>query len=86
MSREKRAHVRRLIAHRARVESPDGSFAADCVMIDVSAGGARLILSTTDPLPDRFFLVLSHDGALRRLCEPMWHSEATAVGVQFILK
>jgi hypothetical protein len=86
MSREKRAHVRRLMAHRARVESPDGSFAADCVMIDVSAGGARLILSTTDPLPDRFFLVLSHDGALRRLCEPMWHSEATAVGVQFILK
>lgn len=86
MSREKRAHVRRLMAHRARVESPDGSFAADCVMIDVSAGGARLILSTTDPLPDRFFLVLSHDGALRRLCEPMWHSEATAVGVQFIVK
>jgi PilZ domain-containing protein len=86
MSREKRAHVRRVIAHRARVESPDGSFAAECVMIDVSAGGARLILSTTDPLPDRFFLVLSHDGALRRLCEPMWHSEATAVGVQFILK
>ena len=86
MSREKRAHVRRLMAHRARVESPDGSFAADCVMIDVSAGGARLILSTTDPLPDRFFLVLSHDGALRRLCEPMWHSEATAVGVQFIIK
>ena len=86
MSREKRAHVRRVIAHRARVESPDGSFAAECVMIDVSAGGARLILSTTDPLPDRFFLVLSHDGALRRLCEPMWHSEATAVGVQFIVK
>ena len=86
MSREKRAHVRRLMAHRARVESPDGSFAAECVMIDVSAGGARLILSTTDPLPDRFFLVLSHDGALRRLCEPMWHSEATAVGVQFIVK
>jgi PilZ domain len=86
MSREKRAHVRRIIAQRARVESPDGSFAAECVMIDVSAGGARLILSTTDPLPDRFFLVLSHDGALRRLCEPMWQTEATAVGVQFILK
>jgi len=74
------------MAHRARVESPDGSFAADCVMINVSAGGARLILSTTDPLPDRFFLVLSHDGALRRLCEPMWHTEATAVGVQFVFK
>jgi hypothetical protein len=86
MSREKRVHVRRLMAQRARVESPDGSFAAECVLVDVSAGGARLILSTTDPVPDRFFLILSHDGALRRLCEPMWQTDAKSVGVQFILK
>jgi hypothetical protein len=86
MGEQKRAHIRRLIAQKARVESPDGSFAAECVMIDVSAGGARLVLSTTDPLPDRFFLILSRDGALRRLCEPMWQRNATAVGVQFVLK
>jgi PilZ domain len=86
MGEQKRAHIRRLIAQKARVESPDGSFAAECVLIDVSAGGARLVLSTTDPLPDRFFLILSRDGALRRLCEPMWQTNATAVGVQFVLK
>jgi hypothetical protein len=86
MGKDKRSHVRRVIAQRARVESPDGSFAAECVMVDVSAGGARLVLSTTDPLPDRFFLILSQDGAVRRVCQPVWQTDAKAVGVQFILK
>jgi hypothetical protein len=85
MSKEKRSHIRRSIAQRARIESPDGSFAGECTMIDVSAGGARLVLSTPDPLPNRFFLILSHDGALRHLCQPVWQTD-TKAGVQFILK
>ena len=52
-------------------------------MVDVSAGGARLILATPDPLPNRFFLILSHDGAFRRLCSPAWQTDIKA-GVQFI--
>jgi hypothetical protein len=54
-------------------------------MIDVSAGGARLILSTPDPLPNRFFLILSHEGALRRLCQPVWQTD-TKAGEHFIIK
>jgi hypothetical protein len=54
-------------------------------MIDVSAGGARLALETRVPSPDQFFLILSSDGAVRRLCQPVWQNE-TRVGVQFILK
>ena len=80
-----RSHVRRLIAQRARIESPDGAFASECTMTDVSAGGARLVLSTSDPLPSRFFLILSHDGTLRRLCQPVWQTD-TKAGVQFIFK
>jgi len=85
MTKEKRSHIRRSIVQRARIVSPDGSFAGECTMIDVSAGGARLVLSTPDPLPKRFFLILSHDGALRRLRQPVWQTE-TKAGVQFILK
>lgn len=85
MTKEQRSHIRRSIAQRARIESPDGSFAGDCTMIDVSAGGARLVLSMPDRLPNRFFLILSHDGALRRLCQPVWQT-GTKAGVQFIFE
>jgi hypothetical protein len=84
MSRQMRSHVRRSIVQRARIESPDGAF-AECTMTNVSAGGARLVLSTSDPLPSRFFLILSHDGTLRRLCQPVWQTD-TKAGVQFIFK
>jgi len=85
MTKEKRSHVRRTIIQHARIESVDGASAGECTMVDVSTSGARLILATTDPLPSRFFLVLSHDGALRRLCQPVWQT-ATKAGVQFLLK
>jgi hypothetical protein len=80
-----RSHIRRSVIQRARIESPDGAFAGECTMTDVSAGGARLVLSTSDPLPSRFFLILSRDGALRRLCQPVWQTD-TKAGVQFIFK
>jgi PilZ domain len=85
MTKEKRSHIRRTIIQRARIESMDGALANECTLVDVSGGGARLVLATPDPLPSRFFLVLSHDGALRRLCQPVWQTE-TKAGVQFIFK
>jgi len=85
LSKEQRSHIRRSVAQRARIESPDGLFAGDCTMIDVSAGGARLALSTPNRLPNRFFLILSYDGTLRRLCQPVWQTD-TKAGVQFIFE
>jgi hypothetical protein len=85
MTKENRSHVRRSTVQRARIEALDGSFLGECTMIDVSAGGARVVLATPDPLPSRFFLILSHDGAPRRLCQPVWQTE-TRAGVQFIFE
>jgi hypothetical protein len=85
MTKERRSHIRRSIAQRGRIESPDGLFAGDCTMIDVSAGGARLVLSTPDRLPNRFFLILPQDGTLRRQCLPVWQTD-TKAGVQFIFE
>ncbi len=48
------------------------------MMVDVSATGARLVLETSDLLPDRLFLLLSHNGNLRRLCSVVWQTGATA--------
>ena len=84
MSKENRSHVRRSTVQRARIEALDGSFLGECTMIGVSAGGARVVLATPDPLPSRFFLILSHDGALRRLCQPVWQTETRAA--QFIFE
>jgi PilZ domain len=53
------------------------------MVLDVSVTGARLALDKADPLPDRFFLVLSRDGTLRRRCSVVWQTE-TKAGVQFI--
>jgi len=53
------------------------------MMVDVSATGARLVLETSDLLPDRLFLLLSHNGNLRRLCSVVWQTGATA-GIQFM--
>ena len=83
MGPEKRAHIRRSVLQRARIAPVDGSSPKECLMIEVSAGGARLQLATSEPLPDRFFLILSRDGALRRLCSVAWQKRDKA-GVQFV--
>jgi hypothetical protein len=80
-----RSHVRRAVTQKARIESQDGLFARDCTMIDVSGGGACLVFTTCDPLPNEFVLILSHNGVVRRLCQPVWQDEMKA-GVRFILK
>ena len=53
------------------------------MMVDVSATGARLLLEKPDPLPKQFFLLLSHNGDLRRRCSVAWQT-GTTVGIQFI--
>jgi hypothetical protein len=51
-------------------------------MLDLSAFGARLELATAATLPDKFTLLLSNDGRLRRQCSVIWRLE-NAVGIEF---
>lgn len=60
----------------------DGSALGACVMADVSAGGARLLVKPTVSIPSRFILVLSWDGQLQRECFVAWRSMNT-IGVRF---
>jgi hypothetical protein len=83
MNPEQRENIRRSVRQGARIVAVDGSALGACMMVDVSATGARLVLETSDLLPDRLFLLLSHNGNLRRLCSVVWQTGATA-GIQFM--
>jgi hypothetical protein len=82
MPTDKRKSRRYSVEHGARIARDDGSDPQGCRMLDVSAHGARLELETASKLPDKFVLLLSHDGDLRRECTVIWRSE-NAVGIEF---
>jgi PilZ domain len=71
--------------HRTRVFKAAKLFgpacAADCVVWDISAVGARLVLASTAAIPGTFDL--SFDGARTlRACRVVWRSPME-IGVQF---
>jgi len=48
----------------------------------VSDTGARIVLDVNNELPDRFMLLLSHNGSPRRRCRVVWRNGAS-LGVEF---
>jgi PilZ domain len=62
----------------------DGAASTTCEVIDISQGGARLrpLMCTPKMLPERFVLLLSACGRVRRSCRVIWRS-ARELGVQF---
>lgn len=82
MSSDRRKGKRRDVAHGARIVYDEGSGLQNCRMLDVSAFGAQLELEEALTLPDKFVLLLSHDGTLRRQCLVVWRTQNT-VGVKF---
>src|SRR5579864_997129 len=82
MSSDRRKGRRRYVVHGARIVCDGGSGPQNCRMLDVSAFGAQLELEKAATLPDKFVLLLSHDGRLRRQCLVVWRKENT-VGIEF---
>jgi PilZ domain len=54
-----------------------------CRLADVSHSGARLVLERDEELPDRFVLLLTHNGEARRHCRVVWRM-GTTLGVEFL--
>jgi len=63
--------------------SANGSPVRGCTVLDLSDIGARLANELPLQVPDKFTLLLTADGGLRRQCEVVWRSES-AVGVRFL--
>ncbi len=82
MSKESRKHVRRVVRQPAAILN-DGSILSECMVLDVSASGAKIEIKAPNEVPEQFILLLSRDGKVRRQCQVIRRSEAD-VGVQFI--
>jgi len=81
---ELRKKRRRPFQYDAKIVTELRKPARSCKIADISQTGARLVLDSEDGLPDRFFLLLSQNGAARRNCRIIWQDGATA-GVEFVI-
>jgi hypothetical protein len=84
MSSERRRALRQDMRWEALMLDPEGSVIDRCMMVNVSATGAKLILPASSAVPDCFVLVLSRKGEVRRQCEVTWREEKS-IGVRFVL-
>lgn len=83
-NRKKRRFRRKSFERVAALYFGDGLPATKCEVLDISEGGARLRPLTGSPktLPEKFILMLSTCGKVRRDCRVIWRS-AAELGVQF---
>lgn len=82
--RKKRRFNRKSFERVAALDFGDGSPSTSCEVLDISDGGARLrpLLCTPKMLPEKFTLLLSTCGKVRRSCRVIWRSVGE-LGVQF---
>lgn len=80
MGKEHRQAIRRKIGCRALVAVNERAPRAECVIVDISNSGARLVVDTTIDLPKEFLLMLSRN--VSRRCTLVWR-EDRKVGVRF---
>jgi hypothetical protein len=75
----KRKHPRRPVSDRGKIVISRPFSMIDCVVLDMSEGGACLEVSVKDPLPPAFELVFAER---RRACSVAWQKEKR-IGVSF---
>jgi hypothetical protein len=62
----------------------EGGFAVrPCVVLDLSAAGAKLKVDAAEPLNTRLRLAFSRDARTGRACEVVWRRGKT-VGIKFV--
>lgn len=83
-TRKKRRFRRKSFERVAALDLGDGSPSKKCEVLDISEGGARLrpLMGSPRMLPEKFILLLSTCGKVRRNCRVIWRS-AAELGVQF---
>ncbi len=81
MGGEKRKHHRQSLKYPAKIDIGGGT-RVPCILADISASGARVIVDATDKIPERFTLLLAEQGTQRR-CKVMWRKK-NQLGLSFI--
>jgi hypothetical protein len=82
MSSDKRKNVRRPLRQPAMMLNVDGSMLGLCVILDVSATGARLEPPQSIEVPNEFILLLTRNRNVRRRCKVV-RRQGSAIGVRF---
>jgi hypothetical protein len=80
---EKRKDCRQSLKYPARIDLGEGSPHLPCILTDVSASGARILIETPDKIPERFELLLAPEHGTSRHCKVMWRGESQ-LGLAFI--
>jgi hypothetical protein len=81
MKSEQRKAQRRPIRYRAWIEA-GGSSLGECKLVDASDSGARLLVESSDVVPEQFSLRFSALGEGGRKSRVVWRSESE-VGIAF---
>ena len=83
MPSDKRKSPRKKISAVVFLYTTEGWPLGECVIKDISTGGARLAHALSDEIPAEFLLSFSRDGKVRRRCEVRWRTEKE-IGVRFL--
>ena len=78
-----RKHPRKTIKAVGYLCTRDGWPIGECLVRDISAGGAKFVHKIVDEIPGDLILALSKDGHVRRSCELVWRKD-DQVGVRFV--
>ena len=79
---DKRMYARKQVGVRAQISIDAGSPPFDCMLSDVSVGGAKIVSYQPKAIPDRFTLLLSANGSVKRECKVAWR-RGRILGVQW---
>lgn len=74
---------RQLNRHAAWITVDDGMTKRDCTVLDVSPGGARIVMDVPIDVRDRFVLALVPNHPRLQECEVIWRRGKT-YGVKFL--
>lgn len=84
MNTKNRKHRRKNVHFDVALANTAGITIGTCTVANISEGGAHLTQLESAEIPEKFYLLLTHGGTVRRLCEVAWRKEGE-VGVKFIL-
>ena len=79
---EKRKFRRRSINRVAKFVTESGGLPRDCIITDISAGGARLFTEASN-IPEQFRLLIDGDTPVREECRVVWRLGGE-LGVAFV--
>lgn len=82
ITHDRRAHPRQRVLKRVKAVFNDNRSVIDCIMRDVSLGGARLACAQAVQLPERFQLVIMADREMRDV-RVAWRNHSQ-LGVEFV--